>query len=457
MINKNTVSALVCIFCGALSASPALAQASFSQGRVITSPSSVIPIDERPAIVNQLTLDRLENLLPKLMRESNMDMWLVIHREYEEDALFYTLVPQPTFAARRTTILVFFDRGQGKGVERITVSRYPIKGFYDSKWDGGTLDQQWQQLAKLIEQRDPQRIGINTSKDWPLADGLSHALYNRLLQALNSKYQDRIVSAENLVVRWMETRTAAELELYSHIVAIARGIIAKAFSNKVITPGVTNTNQVEWYIRTEFENLNLRPWFQPHVNVQRKGDKTQPSDSFMGQSGRVIKRGDILHTDVGLCYLTLCTDTQEMGYVLTNEQSEVPTGLKEALAQGNQWQDLLTAEFKLGLTGNQILANNLKANKLAKINATTYTHPIGFVGHSVGPTIGMWDNQGATPVRGDWPLYANTAYAIEGNIKTKLAEWQHQWVMIKLEQTAFFDGQKVIYAAGRQTQWHVVE
>ena len=255
----------------------------------------------------------------------------------------------------------------------------------------------------------------------------------------------------------METRTDQELDVYPNIVSLARGVIAEAFSNKVITPGVTTTDDVAWYIRERFEALQLRPWFQPYVNIQSKGDKADVNSPYLGKSGLVIKPGDVLHTDVGICYLNLCTDTQEMGYVLKLGESDVPKGLKKALAEGNQWQDILTLQFKTGRTGNQILANTLAKSKKAGLTVSTYTHPIGFVGHAAGPTIGMWDNQKDTPIRGDWKLNKNTAYAIEGNIKAKVAEWDNQWVQIKLEQSAVFDGKKVYYLAGRQTQWHVVE
>jgi hypothetical protein len=59
-------------------------------------------------------------------------------------------------------------------------------------------------------------------------------------------------------------------------------------------------------------------------------------------------------------------------------------------------------------------------------------------------------------VQGDWPVYPNTAYAIEGNVKQQVPEWGGQWVQMKLEQSALFDGKRVVYLAGRQTQWHVV-
>ena len=383
-------------------------------------------------------------------------MWIVINREYVEDSLFFTLVPQPTFAARRTTILVFHDRGEGKELEKMTISRYPIKGYYESKWTGGSVDEQWQRLAEIVHQRNPKKIGINVNKDWAFADGLSAGLHQKLLEHLEPSDQSKLVSANELVIRWMETRTEAELAIYPHIVGLARAVIAEAFSSKVISPGVTTTDDVEWYIRERFESLQLRPWFQPHVNLQRRGETAEKGASFLGRSG-IIKPGDILHTDVGICYLKLCTDTQEMGYVLKLEEDSIPKGLQKALNKGNLWQDKLTNQFKTGKTGNSILAKTIKSSERAGLVSSTYTHPIGFVGHAAGPTIGMWDNQGKTEVKGDWLLYPNTAYAIEGNIKTQIPEWDDQWIQIKLEQTAVFDGSKVYYLAGRQTKWHLVK
>lgn len=446
----------IAAFVALIGLSPALNAAEFAQGREIKQLPDVLPFKQRIEPINDMVTDRLDNLLPKLMQEADLDMWLVINREYGEDRLFYTLVPQPTFAARRTTLLVFSKKPDGS-VERFSVSRYPIGELYPTVWKGGTKEAQWQRLAEVIAERDPKRIGINISEDWALADGLSVGLHQQLKDALPRKYQRRLVSAEKLVVRWLETRSEKELHVYPQAVALARGVIAEAFSNKVITPGVTTTDDIAWYLRERFEELQLRPWFQPYVNIQRRGDKTSKDDVFMGKSQLVILPGDVLHTDVGICYLNQCTDTQEMAYVLKMGETDVPEGLKKALAVGNRWQDILTSQFKTGLTGNQILANTQKQSQAENIISSTYTHPLGFVGHAAGPTIGMWDNQGPTPIKGDWKLYPNTAYAIEGNIATQVPEWDNQWVQIKLEQDAVFDGETVWYLAGRQTQWHIIK
>ena len=426
----------------------------FDQGRVITGERAVLDYRDRPASENAMVADRLENLLPQLMDETGIDMWLVIGREYAEDPIYYTLVPQPTFAARRTTILMFHRTETG--VDKLTVNRYPLGAPYEAAWQGGDLDLQWEALGALIAEKDPQKIGINVSRDWPVADGLSKGLYDRLTAVLSPDLQERLVPAEALVVRWAETRSELEMEAYGHIVGLARQVIGEAFSSEVITPGVTTTEDVEWYIRQRFEDLNLAPWFQPSVDLQRQGDDCAADSPCCGGGG-VIQRGDVLHTDVGICYLKLCTDTQEMGYVTRFGEDGVPQGLLDALGTGNLWQDHLTSSYQVGLTGNEVLRATKEKCAADDMICSTYTHPIGFFGHAPGPTIGMWDNQGDTPIRGDWPVYANTCYAIEGNAKAAVSEWNGQLVQIKLEQSACFDGERVIYLAGRQTEWHVVE
>ncbi|HVR44296.1 MAG TPA: Xaa-Pro aminopeptidase [Thermoanaerobaculia bacterium] len=445
---------LVLIAVAALAVEPARTLPA-EQGREIDRLPGVLPQRARVEPVNRMLRDRLEELLPTLMRESGIDLWLIINREYAEDPVYLTLVPEPVFAARRTTMLVIHDRGARQPLERLTVSRYGLGGFYEPAWSGGSDEQQWARLAEVIAERNPKRIGINVSEQWAFGDGLTKSLHDQLLRALPPALESRLVSAENLALRWLETRTSLELEAYPDIVAIARGVVAEAFSDRVITPGVTTTDDVAWYIRQRYDDLGLPIWFMPYVNLQRKGEAPSFETPFYGESG-VILRGDVLHTDVGITYLRLNTDTQEMGYVLRLGESEVPEGLKRALAAGNRWQDILTSNFVSGRTGNEILAaTNAQAVKEGLV-VNTYTHPIGFFGHAPGPTIGMWDNQGPTPVRGDWKLHPGTAYAIEGSIKVQVPEWDDQWVQIKLEQSAVFDGERVWYLAGRQTKWHVI-
>jgi Xaa-Pro aminopeptidase len=454
------LGAALCLFwAGAL---PAFAQNGaprFDQGRPVEVVPSVLPQRARPEAINRMLEERLETVLPALMRETGIDMWLVINREYNEDPVFFTLAPAPVHAARRTTVLVFFDRGPEQGVERLSVNRYPFGRLYEPAWQGGDLEEQWRGLAEVIAARDPRRIGVDVSRHWPVADGLSASLRQQLDESLPPALRARVVSAEQLAVRWLETRSPLELEVYPQIVEIARAVISEAFSNRVITPGVTTTDDVAWFIAERFSALGLEIWFQPSVNAQRGGEPCERDTPFCGRDGDfVIRRGDVLHTDVGVCYLRLCTDTQEMGYVLGAGEDAVPEELRLALEQGNRWQDILTGEFREGRTGNEILASTIAKNEAEGIVSSTYTHPLGFFGHAPGPTIGMWDNQGPTPVQGDWKLHPRTVFSIEGNVRVPVRAWSGNYVVVKLEQDALFsrDGEPMRYLAGRQVEWHLI-
>ncbi|MBN2414268.1 aminopeptidase P family protein [bacterium] len=408
---------------------------------------AILPLRDRAEVENRWLQARLEETLPEIMRREQIDMWLIICREYNEDPVFLTLTPAPTMASRRLTMLVICDTGDN--LERLTVSKYGMGPWYEGVWDSGTEDQ-WDCLASVIEKRNPRRIGINVSDTFAFADGLSASLHEKLKAALGAKLSGRLVSAENLCIGWLETRHPGELETYHHIVRIAHGIIAQAFSNEVITPGVTSTGDVCWWIRQRILDLGLGTWFQPSVSIQRRDGAGLP-----GVDEEIIQRGDLLHCDVGIVYLRLCTDTQEHAWVCLPGETDAPEGMKAALRRGNRLQDILTAEFVTGRSGNEILLAALRNMKREGLQGSIYTHPLGFHGHAAGPTIGLWDRQEAIPGKGDYPLFPNTCYAIELNVKCPLPEWEGRIVQIGLEQDAVFTG-GVIYLDGRQTDLHLI-
>jgi len=390
---------------------------------------AILTLREQSEMYNAWLTVRLERVLPELMRQEGFDMWLVICRENNEDPVFSSLVPFTSMYASRTSILVFTDKGP-EGVERLSVSRAGIGQFYKSAWDPDRIDQ-WARLAEIIKERSPKKIGINESDTFNYGDGITSTLKKKLVAALPTEFQSRIQPAERLAIRWLERRIADEMEVYPHIVSIAHGIIAEAFSRTVITPGVTTTDDVVWYFRERSRQLGLTNWFHPTVDIQR------PRETPYGQSN-VIHRGDLLHCDFGITYLKLCTDTQQLAYVLKDGETEAPKGLQAAFAKGNRLQDIHLAEMKAGLTGNAILAAALKRAKAEGLQASIYTHPIGVHGHAAGTIIGLWDKQDGVPGLGDFPLYEDTAHSIELNVRVVVPEWGNIDVRIPLEQDILF-------------------
>ena len=413
----------------------------------------VLTLRDRSEIRNRLLKDRFESVLPDIMERTGIDMWIIVAREYNEDPVIKTMLPATWLNARRRTILVVYNPGGGKKLETYAIARYDVGEVFKRMWDPEQQPDQYKALAKLIYDKNPNKIGINQSEFFAQADGLTATEYNLLKSSLNRRQLKKVVSAEKLAIGWLETRSAMEMEYYPEICNIAHDIIKEGFSSDVITAGITTTDDVVWWYRDRIRELGLITWFHPTVDLQRSDNvKFDFLSAFSKSKGsNVIQKGDLLHVDFGITYLGLNTDTQQHAYVLKDGEMSAPAELSNALSIGNKLQDILTNEFTTGRTGNEILLSALTKAKSVGIKPQIYTHPIGFYGHGSGPTIGMWDKQDGVPVNGDYPLFKNTAYSIELNAKVYIESWGKE-IAIMLEEDAFFDGEKCDYMDSRQTK-----
>jgi Xaa-Pro aminopeptidase len=435
---------------GCLTAIAVLAPA---DGRLSAQPGypadRVLTHREQAPIVKGWILKRFDTVLPALMRREKIDMWIIVSREYNDDPVFRSMAPLTTYSSRRRTILVFNDRG-GK-VDRLSIGRFDYDELYTVVPTGN--DEQWAGLRRLVEERDPQVIGINTSEAWNHADGLTANEKERLLEALGPKFGARVRSAEMLAVGWLEAKLPEEAAAYRHVMKVAHRIMAEAFSNAVITPGVTTSEDVVWWMRQRVASMGLGHWFQPSVTIHRKGGLP----AGLPPDARVIQRGDMLHTDFGLVYLGFSTDTQHNAYVLLPGETDAPAGLKAGLAAANRLQDLTMRFAVAGGTGNQALAAALAQAKAEGLTPSIYCHPVGYHGHAAGPPIGMTDYQNGVPVRGDYAFRPDTWHSIELNVRHAVPEWDNQRVMFALEEDAALTPKGWDWIDGRQTAFYLIK
>jgi Xaa-Pro aminopeptidase len=421
------------------------------------SPPSDFPSDrvlthrEQAPLVRGWIEKRLETILPALMRRERIDMWIVVSREYDDDPVFRSMSPLTTYSSRRRTILVFFDPGPGKSVERLSIGRFDYEGLYALVRTHN--DGQWEGLRKVVEERDPKRIGIDTSEAWNHADGLSANEKDNLVEAIGPKYGARLTSAERLAVGWLEVKLPEETEAYRHAMKIAHRIIAEAFSNRVITPGVTTTEDVVWWMRQHVAELGLGQWFHPSVDIQRRGGL--PPNTPPGQ--QIIQRGDLLHCDFGIVYLGFSTDTQHLAYVLLPGETDAPAGLKAGLEAARRLQDITMRHASIGATGNEALAASLAQARSEGLVPSIYCHAIGYHGHAAGPPIGMTDYQEGVPVRGDYAFRPNTWHSIELNVTHKVSEWNGQAVRFAEEEDAALLESGWDWIDGRQAALHLIQ
>lgn len=412
---------------------------------------------ERANKINEILKYRFENILPQLMDKTDIDMWILISREYNEDPVLKTMLPAEWLNARRRTILVFY-RNKGKNsLDKLAVARYNFGENIISAWDKEKQPDQWERLNEIIDERNPERIGLNFSKYFNIADGLDKTDYEEFMSNISELNRKKIVSAQKLATAWIETRTDAEMDIYREIVTITKEIIYEAFSMNVIKIGKTTTTDLEWWMRQKVTDLGLETWFHPSVDIQRNSqDSGDHLRSFSNRpSENIIQKGDLLHCDFGITYLRLNSDCQQMAYILKDDETDVPEFLKNAFTDANKLQDILTSNFIQGDSGNKILLNSLREAKAQNLRPSIYTHPLGSYGHSSGPTIGMWDSQGGVKGNGDYPLNYNTVYAIELNNTSFIKEWGLD-IRIMLEEAGFYGVNGFKYVNGRQTKIKIV-
>lgn len=445
----------------ALSPGPGMAQ---EKGFV---PQDVPPrIHPLPSLREQAKIEqdwarkRVTQVIPMLMREYGVDMWVLSMREYEEDPVFWAIKAPTTFAARRRSIYVFYDRGPGEELERLALGGGSQGGIFEAyrssrpspRGDQAELvgDEQWRLLREIVDDRDPSAIAVNVDEHWAWADGLGAGEWEAVQRALGPENLLRVMRVPRLAVEFVAHRLPEMMPTYREREETVHAIVSEAFSNAVITPGVTSTEDVQWFIREKIQELGMTTWFHPSVDVQRAGEIPTGGDV-------VIQPGDMLWTDLGTVAMNLHTDTQHLGYVFSPGETEIPRGLQQCLAASNRMQDLHLQELKVGRTGNEVLVATLARMKDEGINGTVYTHPIGDNGHGAGPLIGRWDAQGGVPVRGEIPVRPSTWFSIELQARYNVPEWGGKEVSCRQEEEAFVaeDG-TVDWVFRRQTQFHLV-
>ena len=413
----------------------------------------ILPLRERARVYNENLEWRLDNILPAIMREEGIDMWVVIAFEYDEDPVYMTLVPEPIMVARRLAILIFHDSPDG--FKKLTANWHgsgTAGPMYQNIFTDRSMgaNHQFTVLADYIREHDPQTIAINYAPHYEYLDDFSHgnglsAFHKDLLeQALDTKYLDRIVPGEKICMRWYETRSPRELSLYRHMAGIGHDLIAEFFSNKVIIPDVTTTEDVQWWIRQRINDLGLTTWFHPSISIRRSPEDTEK----YGRGDNVIRRGDLIHCDVGITYLGLNTDMQHNAYVLRVGETDAPEGLKDLLRKGNRLQEIHLEEMRAGRTGNEILRSILERGRAEGLRPTVYTHPIGPYGHGSGTMIGMPEKQEFVPGTGEHPLHVNTVYAMEFSVAGNVPEWGGVEVSMGLEEQAVFTAQGARFVDG---------
>ncbi|HXH06454.1 MAG TPA: M24 family metallopeptidase [Vicinamibacterales bacterium] len=397
----------------------------------------------------EIRRDKFDYILREAMRENDIDMWIVMMREGHYDPLYDDL---GRGYPGRVGYYVFTDRRPAPAAARAEAgpSRFPARieraalgisgpllegcGAYDivtSSFD----------LRAFVAERAPRRIGVNMSEAIGAADGLSHTAYLELARTLGEPWASRLVSAEKLVSDFRSRRVASEIAAFGEAAQISRLLAERALSNEVIAPGRTTLEDVAWWLQDRLLERGLTSAFDmPSVYV------TGPKGIEAVSNRRVIRRGDLLMIDWGVCLMNFCTDMKRIAYVLREGEDRVPAGLQRAFDQAVKAREIVRRTILPGRRADETLAlvnRRLEEAGFAVMeafdqpSATPRTdvivgcHSVGNLGHDVGPSIAWF-----TPRQLTFAIRPTNLLSIELFAWTPAPEWQGRKVRIPLEDDA---------------------
>ncbi len=404
---------------------------------------NIIPMRERVQVEQRFWDWKRENLLPEIMREQGVDLWIVRNNEeplyrmtsYKEHPVFTSLLP----ANHEGMVLP----------SKFAKSSMDVPDFLFYYDTGGDIEyfepQSYNEISDLVRERDPKKIAIsrNDSDD--------------MKKALGSKYASRAIDSWTLGVRWLETNSLDQINTYRFVQGLHNDIIAMGFSNAVVVPDITTTDDLNWWFRHTYLELDIEIENHPSVRVQRRPEYVKyygdsPEDFIRNSGNVVIRRGDIISLDSDIMVMGLITDSHQHAYVLLKGENDVPEDLKEAMRLTNHMQDEFRKEFIVGRTGKEIV----EATKSIPRDPRIISSNLGF--HPPPKFIRRFSENGLMFSRGSYvaglssgpgyklhpivsnehKLYYNTMYAYEPHTRVRVPGWGETGVELGIGQMTVF-------------------
>jgi len=415
---------------------------------------SIRPREERASILSELNLKRVDTLLLPAMRRNGIDCWIIMSREFNKDWVLNYIEDKAGATGGHRNAYIFFDDGTDR-VRRLAIGTHLAAeskvwdqsiSYHSGEGDEGPSLKPV--LRKTIAELNPKKIAVNTSRTIPFCDGLTVAMKDFLTDAIGPEYAGRLVSAEALIVDFLDTRLPEEQQYFKEAAEISVMIHEEVFSHKAIHPGKTTVGQVRSYVYDRLAEMKLPTWYVPIIRVMRKGGVKSGSDT-------IIMPGDLIHTDIGVIYIGLYTDYQKNAYVLHPDETEAPEGLRNALQNSLRVQDAIFETARAGIPGYKVKDAAEKLCEEWGIRGRVYSHSTGMGGHGLGAWINPdWpDRYGA---RATFPLRPGAIYSIESSATSSIPEWEGQSIGMGTEEDCYMSETGLVYFLPRQEDLYLI-
>jgi Xaa-Pro dipeptidase len=297
----------------------------------------------RYEMMKMIRKEKFDLVLPGAMRDNKIDMWISVMQDGHTDALALDLGVNIRMSIIESTIFVIItDRGD-EGIECAVLG--PGRGDPDLYTIRGSEND----LGAFVAERDPKRIAVNMSDDLPIANGMSHTGYLKLVRLIGDKYESRLVSSGDLVTDFRVRRVQSEIIAFAKIAEMQRQLMEETYRR--IVPGVTTREDLGWWVQEQLLKRGLLPRLVPRG----------PSAPRGRLRGDVYQRGDFLSWDWGLEYLNFGTDIKRYAYILKEGETDIPQGIQHVWNRGLKAREILRKTIKIGYTAGEMLDKIVKA------------------------------------------------------------------------------------------------
>lgn len=335
----------------------------------------------------EIRKERISTLLPQAMEAAEVDAWLVICRENDNDPMADHIGGEN--AGGTAVFMFFFDEdgfqsmvfspiGESTALDELDIHDKVIsveRGY-------SAIDQ----AAEFIQFKNFDRIAINTSSQNKLADGLSHSQYLALVQAVGVQTARKFVSSETLIYEWLSVKLPAEVEIMRKAAELTAVLQLEAYAT--IEPGLTTDAEVAAFLDAKMKEYGVGEAWSPDQNPNVNSGKDR---GHSHATEKVIMPGDVIQTDFGIrVHDRWVTDIQRFAYVLQPGEMEAPDDIQFYWASARDGGFAAKGAMKPGVRGEDVDAAQ---RALMQENGSEYVmwstgHPVGYVAHDAGPNLG---------------------------------------------------------------------
>ncbi|GAC13256.1 M24 family metallopeptidase [Aliiglaciecola lipolytica] len=330
---------------------------------------------------------RIATLLPSALKEANVDAWLVICRENNNDPLADHVGCEN--AGQTAAFLFYNHEGQFHSMAFSPVGEATAFKDVDLLNEVVPVERSASAIqiaADYLKNKDFKSIAINMSTKNAQADGISFTQYQQLSSALGDEYSKKLTSAEEVIYQWLSIKLPEEIEIMRQAAKLTAQWQIEAYQQ--VTPGVTTDADVARFLKAKMREAGVTDGWaaaqNPNVNSGTDRGHSHPME-------KIIQPGDVIQTDFGIrVYDRWVTDIQRFAYVLKPGETKAPEDIQGYWENAKQGQKAAFLAMKPGVKGVDVDAAQRKIMEdTGSIPLMWSTgHPVGYVAHDTGPNLG---------------------------------------------------------------------